>query len=218
MIRLFVYLFLTILLSGCKIDFNGDLFTADLIEVANTGKSINLPMEIRFQVSSCDEDLTTFSNKISTFFIDYKQIECGTGDDFMSYITSNISVPVVNNKKEFEDQNKSLIGYWSGIFENRNKPDVFLIMNLDKLSSLSDFVEKETFQKLSLEEGKFEINLNNDIEDTKISIYSSRVDGQPIVFETTFELKKRDKITIESSNITSGHLEKYGWAPLFYFE
>lgn len=218
MIRLFVYLFLTILLSGCKIDFNGDLFTADLIEVAKTGKSVNLPMEIRFQVSSCDEDLTAFSNKISTFFIDYKQIECGTGDDFMSYITSNISVPVVNNKKEFEDQNKSLIGYWSGIFENRNKPDVFLIMNLDKLSSLSDFVEKETFQKLSLEEGKFEINLNNDIEDTKISIYSSRVDGQPIVFETTFELKKRDKITIESSNITSGHLEKYGWAPLFYFE
>ena len=218
MIRLFVYLFLTILLSGCKIDFNGDLFTADLIEVAKTGKSVNLPMEIRFQVSRCDEDLTAFSNKISTFFIDYKQIECGTGDDFMSYITSNISVPVVNNKKEFEDQNKSLIGYWSGIFENRNKPDVFLIMNLDKLSSLSDFVEKETFQKLSLEEGKFEINLINDIDDAKISIYSSRVDGQPIVFETTFELKKRDKITIESSNITSGHLEKYGWAPLFYFE
>ena len=218
MIRLFVYLFLTILLSGCKIDFNGDLFTADLIEVAKTGKSVNLPMEIRFQVSSCDEDLTAFSNKISTFFIDYKQIECGTGDDFMSYITSNISVPVVNNKKEFEDQNKSLIGYWSGIFENRNKPDVFLIMNLDKLSSLSDFVEKETFQKLSLEEGKFEINLINDIDDAKISVYSSRVDGQPIVFETTFELKKRDKITIESSNITSGHLEKYGWAPLFYFE
>tara|TARA_B100001287_G_C22521948_1_gene453159 strand:+ start:123 stop:779 length:657 start_codon:yes stop_codon:yes gene_type:complete len=218
MIRLFVYLFLTILLSGCKIDFNGDLFTADLIEVAKTGKSVNLPMEIRFQVSSCDEDLTAFSNKISTFFIGYKQIECGTGDDFMSYITSNISVPVVNNKKEFEDQNKSLIGYWSGIFENRNKPDVFLIMNLDKLSSLSDFVEKETFQKLSLEEGKFEINLINDIDDAKISIYSSRVDGQPIVFETTFELKKRDKITIESSNITSGHLEKYGWAPLFYFE
>ena len=218
MIRLFVCLFLTILLSGCKIDFNGDLFTADLIEVAKTGKSVNLPMEIRFQVSSCDEDLTAFSNKISTFFIDYKQIECGTGDDFMSYITSNISVPVVNNKKEFKDQNKSLIGYWSGIFENRNKPDVFLIMNLDKLSSLSDFVEKETFQKLSLEEGKFEINLINDIDDAKISVYSSRVDGQPIVFETTFELKKRDKITIESSNITSGHLEKYGWAPLFYFE
>ena len=218
MIRLFVYLLFTILLSGCKIDFNGDLFTADLIEVAKTGKSVNLPMEIRFQVSSCDEDLTAFSNKISTFFIDYKQIECGTGDDFMSYITSNISVPVVNNKKEFEDQNKSLIGYWSGIFENRNKPDVFLIMNLDKLSSLSDFVEKETFQKLSLEEGKFEINLINDIDDAKISIYSSRVDGQPIVFETTFELKKRKKITIESSNITSHHLEKYGWAPLFYFE
>ena len=29
----------------------------------------------------------------------------------------------------------------------------------------------------------------NDIDDAKISIYSSRVDGQPIVFETTFELK-----------------------------
>ena len=89
---------------------------------------------------------------------------------------------------------------------------------VSRLSSLSDFVEKETFQKLSLQEGKFEINLSNDIEDTKIRIYSSRVDGEPIVFESTFELKKREKITIESSNITADHLEKYGWAPLFYFE
>ncbi len=216
--RLFISLLLTILLTGCKIDFNGDLFTSDLIEVAKSGNSVNLPMQIKFQVSSCDQNLTEFSNKISSFFIDYKQIECGTGDDFMSYITSKINVPIVNNKKEFEDQNKSLIGYWSGIFENRDKPDVFLIMNLNKLSSLSDFVEKETFQKLSLQEGKFEINLSNDIEDTKIRIYSSRVDGEPIVFESTFELKKREKITIESSNITADHLEKYGWAPLFYFE
>ena len=91
-------------------------------------------------------------------------------------------------------------------------------MNLNKLGSLSDFVKKETFQNLSLQEGKFEINLNNDIDDTKISVYSSSVDGEPIVFESTFELKKRQKITIESSNITSDHLEKYGWAPLFYFE
>ncbi len=207
-----------LILSGCKIDFVGELYTSDLINVAKTGESINLPMEISFQVSSCDEDLTSLNEKIGSYFINYQQINCGTRDDFMSYITAKINVPVVNNKQKFEDQNKSLIGYWTGIFEDREKPDVFLIMNLQKLDSLSDYIYNETFQKLSLEEGKFKINLNNDIENLKIRVYPSIVDGSPLVFENLFELSQREKISIESSNITSMHLQEKGWAPLFYFE
>ena len=125
-----------------------------MVSIAEKGGSINLPMEISFQVSSCDEDLTSLNKKIGSYFIDYQQIDCGTGDDFMSYIKSKVSVPVVNSLDEFNDQNTSLIGYQSTIWEGKTKPAVFMVINLEKLGSLNDYIENETFQKLSLDEDK----------------------------------------------------------------
>jgi len=82
-----------------------------------------------------------------------------------------------------------------------------MVINLEKLGSLNDYIENETFQKLSLDEGQFKININNDIENLKIQVYPSIVDGVPLVFVTSFELGKREKITIESSNVSAMHLE-----------
>ena len=216
-IKFYLIFFIFFFLNGCKIDFVGDIYTSDLISIAEKGGSINLPMEISFQVSSCDEDNTSLNKKIGSYFIDYKQIGCGTGDDFMSYIRSKVSVPITNNQNEFETQNKSLIGYVSTLNEEEKKTEVYLVVNLQKLENLSDYVENETFQKLSLADGKFKINLNNDIDQLKVAVYPSIVDGFPLVFPTFFDLDKREKITIENSNVSSMHLEIKGWTPLFYF-
>ena len=62
-------------------------------------------MEINFQVSSCDEDLTSMHNTLSGYFIDYNFLKCGTGDDFMSYVTSRVQVPLTNDQESF---NKTL--------------------------------------------------------------------------------------------------------------
>lgn len=215
--KLYLIIFLFLFLSSCKIDFVGDIYTSDLISIAEKGGSINLPMEISFQVTSCDDDNSSLNKKIGSYFVDYKQIDCGTGDDFMSYIKSKVSVPITNNQKEFETQNKSLVGYVSTLNEEEKKTEVYLVVNLQKLESLSDYVENETFQKLSLVDSKFKINLNNDIDNLKVAIYPSIVDGVPIVYPTFFDLNKREKITIENSNVSSMHLEIEGWTPLFYF-
>ena len=215
--KLYLIIFLFLFLSSCKIDFVGDIYTSDLISIAEKGGSINLPMEISFQVTSCDEDNSSLNKKIGSYFVDYKQIDCGTGEDFMSYIKSKVSVPITNNQKEFETQNKSLVGYVSTLNEEEKKTEVYLVVNLQKLENLSDYVENETFQKLSLADSNFKINLNNDIDNLKVAIYPSIVDGVPIVYPTFFDLSKREKITIENSNVTSMHLEIEGWTPLFYF-
>ena len=83
---------------------------------------------------------------------------------------------------------------------------------------MSDFIENETFQTLSLEEGIFKVSVNNDIETLKLSVFPSLVDGEPIVFRTSYDLGKRQNLIIESSNISAIHLQKNGWAPLFIFE
>ena len=215
--KLYLIIFIFLFLSSCKIDFVGDIYTSDLISIAEKGGSINLPMEISFQVTSCDDDNSSLNKKIGSYFVDYKQIDCGTGDDFMSYIKSKVTVPITNNQKEFETQNKSLVGYFSTLNEEEKKTEIYLVVNLQKLENLSDYVENETFQKLSLVDSKFKINLNNDIDNLKVAIYPSIVDGVPIVYPTFFDLNKREKITIENSNVSSMHLEIEGWTPLFYF-
>ena len=44
-------------LTACKINFTADLYTSDLIELAksNNPEIISLPMEIEFQVASCED-------------------------------------------------------------------------------------------------------------------------------------------------------------------
>src|SRR5210317_64991 len=112
-LKLIVVLPILFFISACKIDFNGDLYTSDLIDVAENGSEFTLPMEINFQVSSCDEDLTSMHNTLSGYFIDYNFLKCGTGDDFMSYVTSRVQVPLTNDQDSFNKTNNSLVGYLS---------------------------------------------------------------------------------------------------------
>ena len=121
---------------------------------------------------------------------------------------NDISLPSLYYKEEDEIAKAT---------KEEKKTEVYLVVNLQKLENLSDYVENETFQKLSLIDSKFKINLNNDIDNLKVAIYPSIVDGVPIVYPTFFDLNKREKITIENSNVSSMHLEIKGWTPLFYF-
>ena len=205
-------------LSGCKMDFVGDLYISDLISVARSGEEIYSPMEMSFQVSSCNEDLTSINNKIGSYFKDYKVIGCGTKDDFMSYISAKISVPITNDLKNFNSQNKDLIGFWSKFSEDGKFTDVYLIVNRKKLDNLNDYVEKQTFQRMSLAEGKLRVNVSNDMNKLTIKVYPSVVDGNPLVQVTDFELDKREKITIDSSNVSAMHLQKNGWSPIFFIK
>ena len=45
-------------------------------------------------------------------------------------------------------------------------------------------------------------------------IQSSFVDRKPIVYQTDFEIKKRDKMKIQLSDVVKLHLEENSWAPL----
>ena len=97
-------------------------------------------------------------------------------------------------------------------------PYVYIVLNLDMFESLSDYIQNETFQELSLDDGILKVNINNDIETLQLSIFPSFVDGEPIVFRTTYDLEKRQNLIIQSSNISAMHLQEIGWSPIFIFE
>jgi len=205
-------IFLYLCLSSCKINFFADLYTSDLIDLANSNdaKIIYLPMEVEFQVASC-EDLDNEKRMMSTYFSDFEFFSCDlNSEDFMSYAKAKVSAPVSNTNNIPKD----LIGFHSYYSEDKSYVFLDAIINNSFLKQLKDYVYEQTFQELTLSDSKLKINLNNDVQSVKILVMPSFVDGKAIALDTEYELRKREKLTIETSNVSNSHLETNFWAPI----
>ncbi len=204
------------LLCGCKIDFTGDLYTSDLINLANSKeeKVFNLPMEISYQVTSC-EGTDSVNRIISTYFIEYNNTGCDIGEDYMSYAKAQVAVPVVNSYDIFNNTDDSLIGFVSYLSEDSKYVYVDATINSVLYESLKDYVYKETLQELSLTESNLSIRLNNDLNSVTVEVQPSFVNSEPIVFATEYVLERRELMIIEASNVNSAYLHKNLWTPLF---
>jgi len=207
-------LLITIFISGCKINFEGDVYTSDIIGAFDENTTIFIPMQISFQISSCDEDLNDLHNELSNYFSHYQYMSCDQGNDFMSYVTSKVKVPIAPSQDSF-DSTYNLIGYLVQEFEDGKY--VFMTLNKSLFNSLNKYVEAETFQKLSLEESKVVIKIYNDMDFVHLAVFPSFVDGIPIIYETEYELEKRETLNILSSEVGAAHLEYNGWTPIFKF-
>ena len=209
---------LILILTGCKIDFTGDLYTSDLIDLANTteNKQFNLPMEVAYQVSDCESDES--SRMISTYFIEFKNTGCAVGEDFMSYATAQVSVPVVNNYDIFNNANNSLIGFVTYLSEDKKLVYVDSAISADLFESLKNYVYNETFQELSLADSNLIIRLNNDLNTATIEVPPSFVNNEPIVFSTEYIMERRELLIIQSSDVNSSFLENNLWTPLFILQ
>tara|TARA_B100000029_G_scaffold508698_1_gene596216 strand:- start:529 stop:1209 length:681 start_codon:yes stop_codon:yes gene_type:complete len=214
-IKFLIVIILITFLSGCKIDFTGDLYTSDLIDLANTeeSKQFNLPMEVAYQVSDCETDEA--SRMISTYFFEFKNTGCAVGEDFMSYATAQVTVPVVNNYDIFNNANNSLIGFVAYLSKDKNWVYVDATISADLYESLKNYVYNETFQELSLTDSNLVIRLNNDLNSAVIEVPPSFVNNEPIVFSTEYTMERRDLLIIQASNVNSSFLENNLWTPLF---
>jgi len=213
--RLLILVSLLLLVSGCKLDFVGDLYTSDLVDLANSNelKNINLPMEISYQVASCEQADET-NRMISTYFLEHKNTGCSIGEDFMSYSKAQVSVPVLNDHEAFKKTNNSLIGFVSYLSEDKKYVYVDAAINSQLYKSLQNYVYNQTFQEISLADSNLSVRLNNDLNSAIIAIQSSFVNKEPIIFEKQYKLKRRELLIIKTSNVTTSHLEINLWTPI----
>jgi len=208
--KLLILVFL--LLTSCKINFIADLYTSDLIDLANSGNPeiIRLPMEVEFQVADC-EDLSDEKRVMSTYFSDFDFLGCDlNSEDFMSYARAKVTVPVTNGSDTVSD----LIGFRSYISDDQSFIYVDAIINNNLFEELKKYVYDQTFQELKLSESKLIINLNNDLRNAIVWVMPSFVDNYPIAMEKKFDLQKRQKLIIETSNVANAHLENSSWTPI----
>ena len=212
---LFIIIIFTTSLSACKIDFEGDIYTSDLMDVLENRSQIDIPMLVSFQVSSCDEDLYDLHSTLSDYFLEYSYIGCEVGNDFMSYVTSRVRVPINSSQDDFENAD-SLIGYLVQEFDDGIY--VYTMLNQLSFDMLSNYVESQTFQSLDLSESTLIVNVHNDLRYLNLSVFPGFVDGDPTVYVKDYEMEKRDILTILNSDSSAAHLQIYGWSPIFYIQ
>ena len=152
---------------------------------------------------------------ISTYFIEFNNTGCAVGEDFMSYATAQVSVPVVNNYDIFNNSNDSLIGFVSYLSEDKTLVYVDAVTSAELFESLKNYVYNETFQELSLADSNLVIRLNNDLNKATIEVPPSFVNNEPIVFSTEYIMERRELLIIQSSDVNSSFLENNLWTPLF---
>ena len=116
-----------IIFTSCKINFTADLYTSDLIELAksNNPEIILLPMEIEFQVASC-EDLNDEKRIMSTYFSDFEFLGCDiNAEDFTSYAKAKVTAPVSNSNSI----SNNLIGFHAYLSDDKEYVYVDAIIN-----------------------------------------------------------------------------------------
>ena len=92
---------------------------------------------------------------------------------------------------------------------------VSVAMNQSTYRTLNDRMDKEFSQRLKIEKSKVTLVLHNDERnDLNFRTGATFVNGQP-VSTASFTLRRRDKSTIELSNVHSALLAKTGRAVVF---
>ena len=136
-------------------------------------------------------------------------------EDFMSYTTAQVSVPVVNDYDVFNNSSDSLIGFVFLSVEDKTLVYVDAVTNSELFESLKNYVYNKNIKELSLADSNLIIRLNNDMNSATIEVPPSFVNNEPIVFSTEYNMERRELLIIQSSDVNASFLENNLWTPLF---
>jgi hypothetical protein len=216
----FLPLFLILVLTGCKVNLDGDVYIGDIIDVAETQEQLFNPMDISFEMSSvsaCEDDKEKLSIILDKYFTNFNAKECYS-EDFNAFLKTGFDIPVIldlEKNGEFENSQSDLISLTivSVKMDTGYRYDVYLVLNRILFNSLNAEIYDEFFQKIELDDAKIKLSINNDGRETeKISFASAFVNGEPAVFYSTYDLERRQKLDYIGSDVTRASFDKYGHA------
>lgn len=188
-------------LGACKSDFLVEAYVSD----AFLDEKIDTPAVMRVEIPTCSSQAEYEGKILSLFGSGSNAKITGCEQEGMnSLMAVSIDAEIASESSErdliiFRDVLDD-IEINGNTYESRALKPVISADFLQRVNSLM----KENMQTLSYENVKFEIALNNDErEEVIISSYNLWVDGEPFETYRRQPLKRRGKITLTFSNLTS---------------
>lgn len=188
-------------LVACKSEFLVEAYVSD----AFLDENINTPASMRVEIPSCGSQ-SEYEGKIISLFDSTSNAKIlGCEEEGMEAFM----VVSLDAEMATETSKRDLILFRESFGDLEIDGTLYEVMGLKPVIS-GDFLERvnsfmeENMQTLSYENAKFEIALNNDErEDAIISAYNLWVDGKPFQSYRRQFLKRRGKIILTFSNLTS---------------
>ena len=186
---------------ACKSEFLVEAYVSD----AFLNKNINTPASMKVEIPSCGSQ-SEYEGKIISLFDSTSNAKIlGCEEKGME----SFMVVSLDAEMATETSKRDLILFRESFGDLEIDGTLYEVMALKPVIS-GDFLQRvnslmeENMQTVSYENVKFEIALNNDErEDAIITAYNLWVDGKPFQNYRRQFLKRRGKITLTFSNLTS---------------
>lgn len=188
-------------LVACKSEFLVEAYVSD----AFLDENINTPASMKVEIPSCGSQ-SEYEGKIISLFDSTSNAKIlGCEEKGME----SFMVVSLDAEMATETSKRDLILFRESFGDLEIDGTLYEVMALKPVIS-GDFLQRvnslmeENMQTVSYENVKFEIALNNDErEDAIITAYNLWVDGKPFQNYRRQFLKRRGKITLTFSNLTS---------------
>ena len=214
--NVYLFLFLIVLVSACKIDMSTDVYLRDIKDVALTNaKGLKTSGLLRVGVPNCDdkEQLTQVSSLLKDYFLNVTEKSCAAGME--SLLTIGVDIPIVNSESGWTSKTSSTTALITQKSKDGTSILVNFVLNRTRFNNLNQAVENQFFDKLSLDESTVTFSVNNDGRQDEVAVISdSFVDGKPIIYSKSFTLKRRNKIDVEPSNVRRSIFSDNGSMPV----
>lgn len=209
-----------ILIGGCKYQSITNFYITDVLEIQKTKEPLELESVIKIEVPSKDvfiENKEAITGILTPFF-NLKGELYSEENGMSTYAVAKVNLPFIyENGKTY---GKEFMYFVVG--EKQNIPSfgiatvVRVIFNQDRYSKFQDLVESQFFDTIDPAEFTLNIVLHNDQRVPAEAVFiSSYVDGQPVPFTKTVELKRRNTVDVILSKIYMQTAMKENAADLF---
>ena len=222
--RILVFITVLILLTSCKLELDGEIYVADVIDVGEGKGTLNTPMNLSFEMSSenkCNEDKKEISNILNNYFINFVAKDCYS-EDFNSYLRIGADIPIIKDPVPGDGQvdvsDKSVISFAVVRGENEQLMyySTYIALNNQLFELISKEIKDKFYQTLKLNKTKIELAINNDGRETEeLRFASSFVNGKPVVFPQNFKIERRQKIDFLGSDVTTAAFDQNKLAYIF---
>ena len=205
-------LLVILVLAGCKTNVTLEVYSSDLSKVGED--SLTTPGTLAIEIPSaneCDKYSVQISEIMKGLVEKFDPRGCKQVE-MESFLNAAIEVPFVAGWKAWESM-RTLFGVVS--WKGKQGTAISVAMNRDSYRTLNDRMDRKFHQKLKIEKSKVTVIFHNDEKtDRDFRTGATFVDGQP-VSSAVFSVRRRDKSTIELSNVHSALLAKTGRAVVF---
>lgn len=201
-------------LISCEIAVNTEMYVSDIVDYMSNKtekKELMMNCNVDLEISSEDEynkEPEKYLNILSNAFYEAKN-PAVTKQDMKTYLSAKgkiyfgreiIKKTNEDTEKEDEEADKSLIYFTCD--EDEKYINIYLNFEKDKYNQLNYTVKENTYQDIELKDFNISIEVQNDQNEPCVLIINfSYVNNEPVLYNKSFTIEKREKLDIDITNI-----------------